>query len=201
MAEPFQTEIEAFERQDRAAPPPPGAVVFLGSSTLRLWTTLEQDFPGIPVVNRGFGGSQIADSICYAPRIVFPLKPATLVFYAGENDLAAGKTPEQVAADFQRLVADVQTALPATRILFVSLKPSPCRAGLLDAMRQANALIKDLMQPDPRLEFVDVFTPMLDETGTPRAELFADDRLHLNAAGYALWTRILRPRLAPAAMP
>lgn len=201
MAGPFQAEIEAFEQQDRAAPPPPGAVLFLGSSTIRLWTTLEQDFPGIPVVNRGFGGSQIEDSLRYAPRLVLPLKPKTIVFYAGENDLAAGRTPEQVVADFQRLAADVQTALPATRILFVSLKPSPCRSGLLDAMRQANALIKDLIQPDPRLEFVDVFTPMLDETGTPRAELFADDRLHLNAAGYALWTRILRPRLAPAAMP
>ena len=201
MAEPFQAEIEAFERQDRAAPPPPGAVLFLGSSTIRLWTSLQQDFPDMPVVNRGFGGSQIADSICYAPRIVFPLEPATIVFYAGENDLAAGKTPEQVAADFQHLVADVQAARPATRILFVSLKPSPCRAGLLDAMRETNARIRDWMRPDPRLEFVDVFTPMLDESGAPRAELFADDRLHLNAAGYALWTRILRPRLAPAAMP
>ena len=201
MAGPFQAEIEAFERQDRAAPPPPGAVLFLGSSTIRLWTTLEQDFPGIPVVNRGFGGSQIEDSLRYAPRLVLPLKPKTIVFYAGENDLAAGRTPEQVVADFQRLAADVQTALPATRILFVSLKPSPCRAGLLDAMREVNARIRDWLQPDPRLEFVDVFTPMLDEAGAPRAELFADDRLHLNAAGYALWTRILRPRLAPAAAP
>ena len=201
MAEPFQTEIEAFERQDRAAPPPPGAVLFLGSSTIRLWTTLEQDFPGIPVVNRGFGGSQIEDSLRYAPRLVLPLKPKTIVFYAGENDLAAGKPPEQVVADFQRLAADVQAALPATRILFVSLKPSPCRAGLLDAMREVNARIRDWLQPDPRLEFVDVFTPMLDETGAPRAELFADDRLRLNAAGYALWTRILQPRLAPAAAP
>ena len=201
MAGPFQAEIEAFEQQDRAAPPPPGAVLFLGSSTIRLWTKLEQDFPGIPVVNRGFGGSQIEDSLRYAPRLVLPLKPKTIVFYAGENDLAAGKTPEQVVADFQRLAADVQTALPATRILFVSLKPSPCRAGLLDAMREVNARIRDWLQPDPRLEFVDVFTPMLDEAGAPRAELFADDRLHLNAAGYALWTRILRPRLAPAAAP
>ena len=201
MAGPFQAEIEAFEQQDRAAPPPPGAVLFLGSSTIRLWTKLEQDFPGIPVVNRGFGGSQIEDSLRYAPRLVLPLKPKTIVFYAGENDLAAGRTPEQVVADFQRLAADVQTALPATRILFVSLKPSPCRAGLLDAMREVNARIRDWLQPDPRLEFVDVFTPMLDEAGAPRAELFADDRLHLNAAGYALWTRILRPRLAPAAAP
>ena len=201
MAEPFQNEIEAFEMQDRTAPPPPGAVLFLGSSTFRLWHTLALDFPDIPVVNRGFGGSQIEDSIRYAPRIVLPLRPKIIVFYAGENDLAAGKTPEQVCADFQRLVADVHAVLPATRILFISIKPSPCRAELLDAMRRTNARIRNWIQQDPRLEYVDVFPPMLDGSGIPRAELFTDDRLHMNAAGYALWTRILRPRLAQPAGP
>ena len=195
MTEPFQAEIESFERQDRSAPPPPGAVLFLGSSTLRLWSSLAQDFPGLAVVNRGFGGSQIEDSIRYAPRIALPLKPKTIVFYAGENDLAAGKPPARVCADFQCLVAAVQAALPATRIVFISLKPSPCRTGLRTAMRQVNAAIQDWIRRDPRLEYVDVFTPMLDESGVPRAELFAADRLHLNAAGYALWAQILRPRL------
>ena len=198
MAEPFQAEIEAFEQQDRTAMPSADAVLFLGSSTIRLWSSLAQDFPELAVVNRGFGGSQIEDSIRYAPRIVLPLRPRTIVFYAGENDLADGKTPTQVLADFRHLVADLQVALPETRILFIALKPSPCRAGLLEAVRQANALVRDWIRREPRLEYVDVFTPILDATGAPRAELFADDHLHMNAAGYALWTRILRPRLVPA---
>lgn len=198
MTEPFQAEIESFERQDRIAPPPPGAVLFLGSSTLRLWSSLAQDFPELAVVNRGFGGSQIEDSIRYAPRIVLPLKPKILVFYAGENDLAAGQSPQQVCADFQRLVADVQAALPVTRIVFISLKPSPCRTKWLAAMRQVNAAIQDWIRRDPRLEYIDVFTPMLDKSGVPRAELFTADRLHMNAAGYALWARILGPRLGSA---
>lgn len=179
--------------------PSANAVLFLGSSTIRLWHSLEQDFPELAVVNRGFGGSQIEDSIRYAPRIVLPLKPRTIVFYAGENDLAEGKTPTQVCADFRHLVADLHAALPGTRLLFIALKPSPCRANLLDAMRQANALIGDWIQTDSRLKYLDVFTPMLDATGAPRAELFADDHLHMNAAGYALWTQILRPRLSAAA--
>lgn len=198
MAEPFQAEIEAFEQQDRTAMPSADAVLFLGSSTIRLWSSLAQDFPELAAVNRGFGGSQIEDSIRYAPRIVLPLKPRTIVFYAGENDLAAGKTPTQVCADFRHLAADLHAALPGNRILFIALKPSPCRAGLLEAVRQTNARIRDWIQEDPRLEYVDVFTPMLDATGAPRAELFSDDHLHMNADGYALWTRILRPHLIPA---
>jgi lysophospholipase L1-like esterase len=196
MAEPFRQEIETFERQDRRALPPANATLFLGSSTIRLWPSLARDFPGIPVINRGFGGSQIEDSIRYAGRIVVPVKPAAIVFYAGDNDLAAGKSPEQVFADYQRLVTLLHRSLPETRILFLAIKPSPCRAHLFDAIRQANALIRDWIRPAPRLEYVDVFTPMLGRPG-----LFGRDGLHMNTKGYALWTRILSPFLEPAPPP
>lgn len=201
MDEPFRQEIEAFERQDLLSPPPADATLFLGSSTIRLWPDLAQDFPSLAVVNRGFGGSQIADSIRYAPRIVIPCRPATVVFYAGDNDLAAGKSPDQVCADYRRLVALLHDALPKTRILFLSIKPSPARMHLLDAIRQTNARIREGCRPDPRLAYVDVFIPMLDPQGAPRGELFAADGLHLNPQGYALWAQILAPLLQPAAAP
>ena len=170
-------------------------MLFYGSSTIRLWPALAQDFPGIPVSNRGFGGAQIADAIRYAPRIVLPLQPETVVFYAGDNDLAAGKTPEQVFADFRQLVADFHNALPALRILNISIKPSPCRAHLLADIRAANALIREWSRTDSRLDYVEVFSLMLDADGAPRAELFAADNLHLNATGYALWRSILAAHL------
>ena len=199
MEAPFQQEIAAFEQQDLLAPPPADATLFLGSSTIRLWKTLAQDFPGIATVNRGFGGSQIEDSIRHADRIVRPCKPATIVFYAGDNDLASGKSPGQVCADYRRLVALLREALPDVRILFLSIKPSPARVRLLDAIRQANALIREDSRRDPRLAYVDVFTPMLDAQGAPRGELFTEDGLHMNSQGYALWTQILAPLLLPSA--
>jgi len=198
---PFQDEIEAFERRDLLHPPPPGAVVFYGSSTFRLWPGLESAFPGRRIVNRGFGGSQIEDCIRYAPRIVIPLRPASILFYAGDNDLAAGMTPEQVLGDYRRLVALLRAESPGVRIVFVSIKPSPSRTALLGAMRQANALVRDWSRQDPRLDFVDVFTPMLDSEGMPRPELFGPDALHMNAAGYALWTPLLAPVLRPSPPP
>ena len=201
MDEPFQQEIAAFERQDLLSPSPAGATLFLGSSTLRLWPDLARDFPSLAVLNRGFGGSQIEDAIRYAPRIAIPCNPATLVFYAGDNDLASGKSPAAVFADFQRLVALLLDALPTTRILFLSIKPSPCRAHLLDAIRQTNALVRGFCLATPRLQFIDVFTPMLDPQDAPRGELFTEDGLHMNPNGYALWTQILAPLLPPAPPP
>ncbi len=200
-AEPFQTEFEAFEQQDRLAPPPQGAVLFLGSSSIRRWSSLAQDFPSIATINRGFGGSQIVDSIRHADRIVIPHNPSTLVFYAGENDLATGKSPEQVCKDFQLLVTRLRAALPGIRIAFISIKPSPCRANLLDPIQKTNALIRGWARTQPRLDFVDAFGPMLDGTGAPRSELFNEDGLHMNSKGYALWTGLLAPVLNPQGNP
>lgn len=194
-ADGWEADMQRFAAADRAQPPESGGVVFVGSSSIRLWTGLADDFPGRNVVNRGFGGSTIADATRHVDRLVVPARPRIVVFYAGDNDLAAGATPAQVRADFDAFVRSVRAKLPRTRILFVSIKPSPSRIALLPAMREANALIRADARRLKNVSYVDVFTPMLDAQGQPRSELFGPDGLHMNRAGYALWTRILAPHL------
>lgn len=190
----WEADIRRFEEADRDAPPRPGGVLFVGSSSIRLWERLADDFPGRDVIQRGFGGSQLGDVLYYAPRIVLPYRPRLVVVYAGDNDLMEGRTPEQLFADYRRLVALVHRRLPRTRIAFISIKPSPARWHLVARMRRTNALVRDYAARDPRrLLFVDVFTPMLGANGRPRAELFVDDSLHMSPAGYALWRESLAP--------
>jgi len=191
----WETEIRAFEAADKTNPPPHDAILFVGSSTIRLWKTLAQDFHEFKVINRGFGGSQIVDSVAFAERIIVPCRPRMVVLYAGDNDIAAGKPPEEVFADFKAFVGKVQTALPKARIAFISIKPSPSRWHLVNKIKAANKMIDAFCRQDERLIFVDVFTPMLGTDGQPRPELFLEDRLHMNAAGYALWTELIKPRL------
>jgi lysophospholipase L1-like esterase len=184
---------------DQTNPPPRGAVLFVGSSSIRRWRTLAEDFPGIPVINRGFGGSQIQDSSTFAGRIIFPYRPRVVVLYAGDNDLAAGKIPEQVFAEYTNFVSLVHTHLPETRIVFVSIKPCPSRWLLKDKIIQANRQIAAL--PGEYLAFVDVYSAMLSAEAKPRAELFVADGVHLNEKGYRLWASLLRPYLAPKLLP
>jgi lysophospholipase L1-like esterase len=189
----FEPEIQAFEAADRQIPPAPGGIVFVGSSSVRLWPNLVGDFPDSPVLNRGFGGSTLPDVIYFAPRIVLPYRPRLVVLYAGDNDLAAGRTPEQVAADYRTFVRLVRDALPATRVVFVSIKPSPSRWAIHEQIERANALVARAVGRDTLATFVDVYTPMLGASGYPRPELYQADSLHMTAAGYALW----RTRLTP----
>lgn len=186
-------EIAEFEAADRIRPPPPGGVLFVGSSTIRLWPQIEADFPGVDVVQRGFGGSELDEVVYYAPRIVLPYKPRLIVLYAGDNDLASGKSPETVFREYKAFVALVRRTLPKTRIAFVSIKPSGSRWALVDKMRATNGQVRKYVGTDPALIYVDVFTPMLGEDGRPRAELFREDKLHMTAQGYALWRDLLRP--------
>jgi lysophospholipase L1-like esterase len=190
----WEKEIAAFERQDRERPPPPGAVLFVGSSSIRLWD-LPKSFPGVAVINRGFGGSQLADAVHFVPRIVLRYRPRVVVLYAGDNDTAAGKGPRQVADDFRAFARAVHKELPGTRIVYVSIKPSPQRWPLWDRMRKANELIEAACKQDERLTFVDVARAMLGKDAKPRPELFAKDGLHLKEKGYALWATALKPHL------
>jgi lysophospholipase L1-like esterase len=189
----FEPEIDAIEARDRAAQPPRGGIVFVGSSSIRLWPNLASDFPNAPVLNDGFGGSTLPDVIYYAPRLVLPYAPRLIVLYAGDNDLAAGRAPEQVLGDYTAFVRLVRQTLPATRIVFISIKPSPSRWALAGPTRAANAMIAQAITRDTFATYVDVFTPMLGASGRPRPELFQADSLHMTPAGYALW----RARLAP----
>lgn len=191
----WEEDMQRFATEDAATPPPRRGVLFVGSSSIRLWTTLVADFPGIPVINRGFGGSEIRDSTWYAGRIIVPYAPRQVLVYAGDNDLQSGRTPAQLRDDFRAFVARVRRDLPRVRIAYISNKPSPSRARLLAAQREANTLIKaesDRM----KVEFIDIFTPMLDASGQPREDLFIEDRLHMNAKGYAIWREAIAPYVA-----
>lgn len=195
-ADPWEADMRRFEAADRAQPPKPGGVVFVGSSSIRLWTTLAEDFPQRSVLNRGFGGSKIADATREVDRIVTPYRPRLVVLYAGDNDIADGADADRVLADFQAFVDAVHQRLPQVPIAYISVKPSPLRAQLLGTIRAANAMIRDYAGRQRAVRYIDVFTPMLDADGQPRADLFGPDRLHMNHAGYALWKTIVAPHLA-----
>ena len=196
-AAPFEKEIRAFEAADKDHPPPNNAVLFIGSSSIRLWDTLAKDFPDVPVINRGFGGSQVADSVRYADRIAIPYRPRMIVMYAGDNDIAAGKSPAQVRDDFRAFVEMVHAALPDVPVVYLSIKPSLARWKLVEPIKEANRLIEEYAKQTKHVKYVDVFTPMLTKEGTPRKELFREDGLHLNRKGYELLASILTPIVTP----
>jgi lysophospholipase L1-like esterase len=192
----FASEIEAFESYDRKNSWPADAILFVGSSSIRLWQTAES-FPKLPVINRGFGGSHTRDVNHFADRIVLKYRPRVIVFYCGDNDIFSGIPPEQVFADFQEFVSMVRSTMPATRIIYLSIKPSPSRWKLWPQMQKANKFVSELAQREHHLTYVDIATPMLGDDGKPRGELFLDDGLHLNATGYRLWSNILASHLNP----
>lgn len=193
---PWDGAFAAFAADDAANPHPPGGVLFVGSSSIRLWTDLETQFSDLPVViKRGFGGSQLSDCVKNLSRLVLRYRPRTVLLYAGDNDLAAGSAPAEVLHRLVDFVDGVHRELPDTSIAYISIKPSPSRLPLLPTIRKTNALIREYAENDGNIEYIDVFTPMLDSGGNPRAELFRSDELHLNADGYALWKKVIAPHV------
>lgn len=200
----FEKDVLAYEAADLKSPPTPGGILFYGSSSIRLWKSLTADFPGMNVINRGFGGSTAPDALRYLDRLVLPHKPSTIVFYEGDNDLNKGRTPQQLLEDCKTFAERVHQKLPETRILYLSVKPSVKRTLLFDRQREANKLIADWItgSKDQRLVFVDIVTPMLDAAGKVRPELFSKDLLHMNAEGYKVWTKsVLSSLPAPMQVP
>ena len=196
--ERLSSEIEAFAAQDRAAPPKACELVFTGSSSVRFWRTLDEDLAPIPVINRGFGGSQISDVNFYFDRVVGPYRPRAIFFYAGENDLHAGKSPEAVVADFQQFMTLKTKKLGATPVYFISLKPSKARLNQKAAQDAVNAKIREMAHARADLDYVDVVPTMLEAGGAPK-DIFIADGLHMTPAGYALWTAVVRPVAETAA--
>jgi lysophospholipase L1-like esterase len=197
-ADPFakwEKAVAAVEQRLQDRPPPADPVVFAGSSSIVRWD-LAKSFPGKKYVNVGFGGSQVRDCTHFAPRLVGPLKPSAVVFYAGDNDIAAGRTPEQVRDDFKAFAAAVHQGAPKARVLFVSVKPSVKRWNLYGEQAKANALVKACCASDPRLGYVDVVPAMLGPDGKPLPALFAEDGLHLSPKGYEVWTAAVGKTLA-----
>jgi lysophospholipase L1-like esterase len=191
----WEKEIAAFEQADRTNRPGKKSIVFTGSSSIRLWEDVHQDFPGKKILNRGFGGSE-TDAVAYfANRIVVPYKPRQVVIYVGENDLAAGKSPEKVLADFKDLFFKIRNQVPRATITFISIKPSPSRKHILEQVRETNSLIQGFLDSQKRTGYVDVFTRMLQANGKPKPELFRADSLHMTRAGYDIWEAALKPYL------
>lgn len=193
----FEAEMEAFAAQDAANPPPPGVFVFIGSSSVRMWPDIGTAFPNHPVLNRGFGGSEMSHALEHFDKLVTPYQPALIVLYEGDNDLVS-KTPAAVFADYKAFTDRLALEFPDTDVVILSVKPSPSRAHLMAAQRDLNARLAELCETSPRLRFIDVFTPMLNAQGQPRPELFQSDMLHMNAAGYAIWNSLVGPALDAA---
>jgi len=190
----WQKDIAAFARADEADFPPANSILFIGSSSIRMWD-LKKYFPGISAINRGFGGSYISDSVYYADKIAAPYKPRLIVFYAGDNDIADNKPPARLAADLEDFLAAVRKQLPQVPVIYISIKPSLARWRLWPKIQEANELLKASCRRRPLCRFIDVGAAMLGSDGKPNAELFMPDGLHLNDKGYRLWTDILAPQL------
>lgn len=191
----WNIDMARFAAEDAADPPPERPIVFTGSSSIRMWRTLAEDFPGVAVLNRGFGGSQVRDAAWFVDEVALRYRPRQVVLYAGDNDIAEGRSPQQVLDDTRAFVARIHVALPGTPVALLGIKPSPARAQLLPAQRRANDALRDWAASQRNVAYIDVFTPMLDGAGRPREDLFLDDRLHMNDAGYALWRGIIAPYL------
>ena len=188
----WEKAIAQMEQSDRKSKPAQGGILFVGSSSIRMWD-LHKSFPYDKPLNRGFGGSQIVDSTHFADRIIFPHKPKKVFLYAGDNDIAKGKKAKDVRQDFMQFVKKVHTELPDVEIIFIAIKPSIKRWELVEEMRKANALIEAETKKYEQLKYADIDGPMIGKDGMPRKDLFLGDGLHLNEEGYKLWNKVMAP--------
>ena len=199
----WEKSISAFEVAEQATPSadggsgssrtPAGGIVFVGSSSIRGWKTLKEDFPGLHVIGRGFGGSQLIDSVLYSHRIITKYKPRAVAVYAGDNDVAAGKSSERVFSDFKELVATIHAVDPKIRIGFIAIKPSLKRWDMWPTMLSANQMVAEFAANDERITFLDISKPMLGADGKPIPAMFVKDGLHMTGAGYEAWTKVVMP--------
>lgn len=187
----YEAEVRQLEVKLTTLPPATDRVVFYGSSSIRLWTTLDQAFPQINVLNLGFGGSTLASCAWFFERLLVPASPQSVVIYAGDNDLADGRHPEEVYLFFCALAEKMEKWLPGIPLTFLSIKISPSRWAIADRMQLANELIKAEIEKNPDYQYVDVATSLLTSNGQPRQELFEADGLHLSYSGYQAWQQAL----------
>lgn len=197
----FAGDIEAFAKADRGAPPAPGGIVFVGGSSIRLWTTLAEDMAPLPVIRRGFGGAHLLHVNHVLSRIVLPYAPRAVVLYAGDNDIAYGRSAEAVAAEFQQFVQAIHAALPETDIWYLSMKPTTTQAIFWPERSRGNRQIAAVATEDPRVHFIDAGPLLLTADGKANADLLRFDGIHLNDKGYAVWTSLIKPTLLAAYAP
>jgi lysophospholipase L1-like esterase len=193
----FDKQIKEFLKWDSQNSVPDDAILFVGSSSIRMWQT-HKSFPEFKVINRGFGGSHTSDAIYYADRIVFPYKPKIIVFYEGDNDIASGKSPERVFKDYKTFVKLVNEKMPKTPVIFIAIKPSSSRWSVWPKMKEANDMVKAYADKNKMLFFADMAAPLIGKDGKPDDGLFLKDLLHLNEKGYLAWTSVLKPVIKAA---
>lgn len=187
--------IFEFEQQDMVSPPPKEATLFIGSSSIRLWPSLNKDFSPLPIINRGFGGAQTADVLEYMDRIVLPYKPKNIVFYCGGNDVAKGKSPQVAVTNLKTFIERVHKVLPETKIFVLSLKPTPKREEQWPKLQLANKARADYISKTKNVFYVDVAKSMFDIEGNLKKNIYVSDNLHMNKTGYYDWVKILKSRL------
>jgi lysophospholipase L1-like esterase len=197
QAQPFATDIALFKKQDSVAFPPTNGILFIGSSSFTKWTDVQIYFPGYPIINRGFGGSSLPDLIRYEKDIIFLYSPKQIVLYCGENDIAAADsvTAETVLERFTTLFTNIRKQWPRIPLVFISLKPSPARWAMRERMQRANQLIKKYLRKKKHATYINVWDSMLGPDGLPMADIFINDKLHMNAKGYAIWQGLIAPVL------
>jgi hypothetical protein len=192
-AYPFANEVKEFQKKDSLNFPKPGGILFIGSSSIRLWDDLEQRFAGKPIIKRGLGGTEIWQWVqYYMPHVAYPYKPKKVFIYAGENDIASGRSPEEVAGNFEKLWNMIHTNLPKAKIYYLSIKASPSRMRVVNQVGEANKLIKASIKVKPGTKYIDVNTVFQGENTTvPDTSLFKKDMLHLNSKGYDRWQKAI----------
>ncbi len=193
----FWNDIQQFKSQDKDHFPPKKSILFVGSSSFRKWTNVQDYFPEHKIINRGFGGSTLPDVIRYAKDIIFPYQPKQIVIYCGDNDAASS---DKISADsilnrFKKLYQLIRTRLPKTKVSYVSIKPSPSREHFFPVMQKANWEIKNFLKNQKHADFIDIWHLMLDDYGQPIKALFGSDMLHMNKKGYAIWKKAIQPHL------
>lgn len=191
----FKSEIDQLTSEKNIHKNEPGGIMFLGSSSIRMWESLQDDFAGYPVYNFGFGGSQTSDVLYYFKNLVIPYKPSMIFFYEGDNDLASGKTPNHVFHDFRKFYEMVNQELPGTKVGFISVKPSPSRWPLRNKYEKLNEKISSYSHQKEDLTYIDIYFPMIEKYGRPDPDLFVEDSLHMSPKGYDIWEKMIRPFL------
>lgn len=192
---PFYQEIVAFKKADSLQMPPKNGILFIGSSSLRMWKDLEKTYKNYNAIKRGFGGATLEQAIFYADDIIFPYQPKQIFIYSGENDLAEGTSPEITFDRFKILFKLIRKKLPEVPISFISIKPSISREKLMPQMAYTNQLIKVFLSAQAKTSFIDVYHPMLQANGKPITDIFLADNLHMNAKGYEIWKNAITPYL------
>lgn len=192
---PFWDDVQTIKHYDQMYAPPANPILFVGSSSIRKWEDMERTFASYDVMNRGIGGAKVNDIIFYLNDIVFPYHPREIVLYVGENDIPDGATPDTVLERTKKLITGIRERLPETPITYISIKPSPSRDKYIQTVQDANSLIKEYLETQHKITWVDVFTPMLTKDGNSRPEIFQSDMLHLNKDGYKIWKELIQPTL------